>query len=344
MLAMLVGDREVTVTNLEKVFFPEPGLTKGDLIRYYVDVAGPLLNHVARRPMQMKRHPNGVDGDFFYQKRVPVPHPDWLETVRIEYPSGNVADFPVVTDAAGLAWIANLGCIEMHTWHSRVPDFTKPDYMLIDLDPSEGNPWEHVREIAMVVKDVLDELKVPSYPKTSGVSGIHILTPIVPELPFPEVRRLAKAIAVEVAKRVPEIATTTWVVKDRTGVFVDYGQNAFDRTIASAYSIRPMKDARASAPLRWDEVPDVDPAKFTLETMRDRIARVGDLTADIWEHRVSLLPLFKLLRLKDPVLDDRVLVKPSRVRQWSEEEQRAWRERARGSGWNLGKSRRPPKA
>jgi bifunctional non-homologous end joining protein LigD len=341
---MLVGDREVTVTNLEKVFFPERGLTKGDLIRYYVDVAGPLLNHVARRPMQMKRHPNGVDGDFFYQKRVPVPHPDWLETVRIEYPSGNVADFPVVTDAAGLAWIANLGCIEMHTWHSRVPDFTKPDYMLIDLDPSEGNPWEHVREIAMVVKDVLDELKVPSYPKTSGVSGIHILTPIVPELPFPEVRRLAKAIAVEVAKRVPEIATTTWVVKDRTGVFVDYGQNAFDRTIASAYSIRPMKDARASAPLRWDEVPDVDPAKFTLETMRDRIARVGDLTADIWEHRVSLLPLFKLLRLKDPVLDDRVLVKPSRVRQWSEEEQRAWRERARGSGWNLGKSRRPPKA
>ena len=341
---MLVAGREVAVTNPDKMFFPALGVTKGDLVRYYVDVAAETLRHVARRPMQMKRHPNGVDGDFFYQKRVPNPHPDWLETVRIQYPSGNVADFPVVTDAAGLAWIANLGCIEMHTWHSRVPEFTKPDYMLIDLDPSEGNPWEHVREIAMVVKDVLDELALPSYPKTSGVSGMHILTPIVPELPFPEVRRLAKAIAVEVARRVPKIATTTWVVKDRTGVFVDYGQNAFDRTIASAYSIRPMADARASAPLRWDEVPDVDAAAFTLLTMRDRIARVGDLTAGIWDRPVSLLPTFKALKLKDPVLDDRVLVRPSRVRGWSEEEQRAWRERARATGWNLGKSRRPPKA
>ncbi|HZP96548.1 MAG TPA: non-homologous end-joining DNA ligase [Candidatus Limnocylindria bacterium] len=320
---MLVAGREVAVTNADKVFFPAVGLTKGDLVQYYVDVAGPTLNHVRSRPMQMKRHPNGVDGDFFYQKRVPNPHPDWLATVRIRYPSGNVADFPVVTDAAGLAWIANLGCIEMHTWHSRVPEVTKPDYMLIDLDPSEGDPWEHVREIALVVKDVLDELSLPSYPKTSGVSGMHILTPIVPELPFPEVRRLAKAIAVEVAGRVPKIATTTWVVKDRTGVFVDYGQNAFDRTIASAYSIRPMADARASAPLRWDEVADVDPAKFTLATMRDRIASVGDLTADIWSHAASLIPVFKALRLKDPVLDDRVLVRPSRVR---------------------GTSRRPPEA
>jgi bifunctional non-homologous end joining protein LigD len=341
---MLVGGREVKVTNPDKVFFPAKGLTKGDLVQYYVDVAGPTLNHVERRPMQMKRHPNGVDGDFFYQKRVPEPHPEWLQTVHIQYPSGNEADFPVVTDAAGLAWIANLGCIEMHTWHSRVPDFAKPDYLLIDLDPSEGNPWEHVREIAMVVKDVLDELNVPSFPKTSGVSGMHILTPIVPELPFPEVRRLAKAIAAEVANRVPKIATITWVVKDRTGVFVDYGQNAFDRTIASAYSIRPMADARASAPLRWEEVPDVDPGKFTLETMRERIALVGDLTADIWSQRVSLLPLFKTLKLKDPVLDDRVLVKPSRVRpEWTEEEQKAWRERARATGWNRGKSRQPPK-
>ncbi len=339
---MLVGDREVKVTNLDKVFFPRPGLTKGDLIRYYVDVAAPLLNHVARRPMQMKRYPNGVDADFFYQKRVPEPHPDWLDTVRIDYPSGNQADFPVVTDAAGLAWIANLGCIEMHTWHSRVDAVSRPDYMLIDLDPGEGDPWEHVREIALVVRDVLDELGVPSFPKTSGVSGIHILTPIVPELPFPEVRRLAKAIAVLVAKRVPKIATTTWVVKDRTGVFVDYGQNAFDRTIASAYSIRPMPDARASAPLRWDEVADVDPAAFTLETMRARLASVGDLTADIWSKRVSLLPLFGTLKMKDPVLDDRVLVRPSR-RQWTEEEQREWRKQYRGTGWNLGKSRRPPK-
>ena len=341
---MLVAGREVAVTNPDKVFFPEPGIGKGDLVQYYVDVAPYCLNHVARRPMQMKRHPNGVDGDFFYQKRIPNPHPEWLETIHIQYPSGNEVDFPVVTDAAGLAWIANLGCIEMHTWHSRVPEYWKPDYLLIDLDPSEGNPWEHVREIAMVVKDVLDELKLPSYPKTSGVSGMHILTPIVPELPFPEVRRFAKVIANLVADRVPKIATTTWVVKDRTGVFVDYGQNAFDRTIASAYSIRPMADARASAPLRWDEVPDVDPGKFTLRTMRDRIAAVGDLTADIWTKPVSLLPLFKVLKLKDPVIDDRLLVKPSRVQQLSEEEQKAWRERARSTGWNRGKSRWPPKA
>jgi len=339
---VLVAGREVNVTNPDKMFFPERGLTKGDLVQYYVDVAPMTLNHVQRRPMQMKRYPNGVDGDFFYQKRVPSPHPEWLETVRIQYPSGNVADFPVVTDAAGLAWIANLGCIEMHTWHSRVPEFAKPDYMLIDLDPSEGNPWEHVREIAMVVKDVLDELGLPSFPKTSGVSGMHILTPIVPEVPFPEVRRLAKAVAVLVAGRVPKIATTTWVVKDRTGVFVDYGQNAFDRTIASAYSIRPMPDARASAPLRWDEVPEVDPGKYTLETMRDRIAKVGDLTADIWSHPASLLPVFKTLKLKDPVLDDRVLVRPTR-RPWTEEEQRAWR--ASGAGrWNRGGEKKPPKA
>ena len=341
---MKVGDRDVNVTNPDKVFFPASGLTKGDLVSYYVDVAGPILNHVARRPMQMKRHPNGVEGDFFYQKRIPNPHPDWLETVHIQYPSGNEVDFPVVTEAAGLAWIANLGCIEMHTWHSRVPEYWKPDYMLLDLDPREaGDTWEGVRDIAMVVKQVLDELALPSYPKTSGSTGMHILVPIVPELPFPEVRRLAKAIAKEVADRVPKIATITWVVKDRTGVFVDYGQNAFDRTIASAYSIRPVPEARASAPLVWDEVPDVDHNDFTLRTMGERIAKVGDLTADIWQHRVSLLPLFKTLKLKDPVLDDRVLVKPSRMASMSEEERKEMLEKAKAAGWNKGKSRWPPK-
>src|SRR5207245_8548951 len=179
---MLVAGREVNVTNLEKVFFPGPGLTKGDLIRYYVDVADAVLHHVRRRPMQMKRHPNGVDGEFFYQKRVPNPHPDWLETVHISYASGNEADFPVVTDAAGLAWIANLACLELHTWHSRVPEVNKPDYLLIDLDPSEGNPWAHVREIAMAGKRVMDDLGLPCYPKTSGVTGHHIIPLIIPDL------------------------------------------------------------------------------------------------------------------------------------------------------------------
>src|ERR687891_672463 len=186
---MRIGRREVGLTNLDKLFFPEVGLTKGDLVRYYVDLAPCVLHHVARRPLHMKRYPHGVEGEFFHQKRVPVPHPEWLETVHIVFPRhGRTADFPVVTDAAGLAWIANLGCIELHTWHSRVDDVERPDYMLIDLDPSEGNPWEHVRLIALVVKEVMDELDLPSYPKTSGATGFHVLVPIRPELSFPEVR------------------------------------------------------------------------------------------------------------------------------------------------------------
>jgi bifunctional non-homologous end joining protein LigD len=300
---MRIGRRDVSLTNLEKIFFPRLGLTKGDLVAYYLDVAPLALNHVARRPMQMKRYPHGVDGDFFYQKRVPVPHPDWLETVRIVFPRhGRTADFPVVTDAAGLAWIVNLGCIELHTWHSRVDDIERPDYMLIDLDPSEGNPWEHVRAIALVVREVMDELDLPSFPKTSGATGFHILVPLRPELRFREVRRFAKALAQEVERRVgdQDVATTTWKVADRRGVFVDYGQNTRDRTIASAYSIRPTPDARASAPLRWDEVADVDPAEFTLTTMRDRIGKIGDPSAGIWRRKVTLGSRFERLGLEAP--------------------------------------------
>jgi bifunctional non-homologous end joining protein LigD len=299
---MRVGRRDVRVTNLDKVYFPGPGLTKGDLIAYYVDVADCVLHHVRRRPMQMKRYPDGVDGFFFYQKRVPEPHPEWLDTVHISFPSGRSADFPVVADAAGLAWIANLGCIELHTWNSRVDDIERPDYLLIDLDPSEGNPWSHVREIALVVKEVMDELGLASVPKTSGATGLHILAPIKPELEFPHVRDFAKALAKEVEQRIgdQDVATTTWKVADRSGVFVDYGQNARDRTIASAYSIRPTPDARASAPLRWEEVPDCDPAEFTLRTMRDRIDAVGDLTAGMWRRKVSLSSRFDALGLEAP--------------------------------------------
>jgi bifunctional non-homologous end joining protein LigD len=298
-----IGRRDVTLTNLEKVFFPQVGVTKGDLIAYYLDVAPHVLNHVARRPMQMKRYPHGVEGDFFYQKRVPAPHPDWLETVNIVYPgSGRTADFPVVTDPASLAWIVNLGCIELHTWHSRVDDVEQPDYMLIDLDPSEGNPWQHVRQIALVVRDVMDELRLPSFPKTSGATGFHILVPIRPELRFPEVRRFAKALAQEVERRIgdQDVATTTWKVADRRGVFVDYGQNSRDRTIASAYSIRPTADARASAPLRWEEVAEIEPGDFTLTTMRKRIADVGDLTEGMWRRKTSLVSRFAELGLEAP--------------------------------------------
>ncbi len=262
-----VAGRDVTVTNRDKIFFPQRGLTKGDLVDHYVSVAPYVLPHVRRRVMQMLRYPNGVDGEFFYQKRVPMPHPEWLETFTILFPSGRTADFPVVNDAAALAWIANLGCIDLHTWSSRIEDVERPDYLLIDLDPRGGDPWAHVRTIALVVKDVMDELGLDSWPKTSGSTGIHILAPI---------RKVA----------------------DGTGVFVDFGQNARDRTIASAYSIRPTQDARASAPLRWDEVPDVEAADFTLETMRARIEKVGDLMAGMWEKPKSLIPLFETLKLK----------------------------------------------
>ena len=293
----------VALTNLDKVFFPASGLTKGDLVRYYLDVAPFALRHVERRPMQMKRYPHGVEGDFFYQKRVPNPHPEWLETVRIVFPRfGRTADFPVVTDAAGLAWIVNLGCIELHTWHARVRDVERPDYLLIDLDPSADGQWGAVRAIALVVKEVMDDLDLPSFPKTSGATGFHILCPIRPELRFPDVRRFAKALAQEVERRVgdQDVATTTWKVAERRGVFVDYGQNARDRTIASAYSIRPTADARASAPLRWEEVADVDPAAFTLTTMGDRLGEIGDPTAGMWKRKVSLSSRFRQLGLDPP--------------------------------------------
>ncbi len=319
---MRIGRHEVTISNPDKLFFPERGLTKADLVRYYLDVAPCALNHVRRRPFHMKRFPNGVDGDFFHQKRVP-PHPEYVSEQFVRFPSGHSTVFAVVDNAAALAWVVNLGCIELHTWHSRVDDIERPDYLLIDLDPSEGNPWEYVREIAVVVKEVMDELGLASYPKTSGATGLHILAPIRPEIGFPEVRRFAKALAQEVERRVDDqdVATTTWKVADRRGVFVDFGQNARDRTIASAYSIRPRPDARASAPLRWEEVPGVEPEAFTLETMRERVAKVGDLTAGMWRRKVSLIPRFETLELEPA--DPSVVELPGRgrARRWISDQQ-----------------------
>ena len=298
---MLIDGHEVKLTNLEKVFFPAPRLTKGDLVSYYVDLADCALPHVRRRPFHMKRFPNGVEGEFFHQKRVPA-HPDFVDEQFVQFPSGHSTVFAVVDNAAALAWVINLGCIELHTWHSRVDDIERPDYLLIDLDPTSDGQRPHVREIALVVKEVMNELELVSYPKTSGATGLHILAPIKPELVFPEVRRFAKALAEEVERRVSdqEVATTTWRVADRRGVFVDFGQNARDRTIAAAYSIRPTPDARASAPLAWEEVPRADPAAFTLETMRDRVAAVGDPTAGIWRRRTSLRPRFEAVGLPTP--------------------------------------------
>ena len=298
---MRVGRHDVPVSNPDKVFFPQGGLTKGDLVRYYLDVADCALPHLRRRPFHMKRYPNGVDAEFFHQKRVPA-HPDYVGEQFVTFPSGHSTVFAVVDNAAALAWVINLGCIELHTWHSRIDDIERPDYLLIDLDPTTDGQWPFVREIALVVREVLDGLGLQSYPKTSGATGLHILAPIKPELRFPEVRRFAKAVAEEVERRVGDqnAATTTWRVKDRIGVFVDFGQNARDRTIASAYSVRPTRDARVSAPLRWEEVPEVDPAAFTVETMRGRIREVGDPMREMWRRRPSLVPRFERLGLEAP--------------------------------------------
>jgi bifunctional non-homologous end joining protein LigD len=294
---MRIGRHDVSISNTDKVFFPARGLTKGDVVNYYVGVAELVLPHLRRRPFHMKRFPNGVEGEFFHQKRVPATHPDYVDEVPVSFPSGHSTVFAIVDNAAALAWVANLGCIELHTWHSRVPDIERPDYLLIDLDPSAEGQWPFVREIALVVRDVMDELGLPSFPKTSGATGLHILAPIRPELPFPEVRRFAKALAEEVERRIGDqrVATTTWRVADRQGVFVDFGQNARDRTIASAYSVRPTPDARVSAPLYWDEVATVEPEAFTLETMAARIAAAGDPMRGMWRRAVSLPARFAQL-------------------------------------------------
>ena len=287
---MRVGRHEVPITNADRTVFPERGLTKGDLVGYYLGVAEQALPHLRRRPFHMVRYRNGVDGDFFHQKRVPANHPAYVDDVFVQFPSGHSTVFAIVDNAAALAWVANLGCIELHTWASRVPELEKPDYLLIDLDPTTDGQWPFVRDIALVVRDVMDELGLRSYPKTSGATGLHILAPIKPELPFPEVRRFAKALAVEVERRVGDqaIATTTWRVAERVGVFVDFGQNARDRTIAAAYSVRPTPDARVSAPLLWDEVPTVEPEAFTVETMPARIEAVGDPMRGMWKSPPSL--------------------------------------------------------
>ena len=300
---MRLGRYDVPVTNPDKPFFPQRGLTKGDLVSYYAGVAEHALPHLRRRPFHMKRFPNGVEGEFFHQKRVPVNHPEYVDEVFVQFPSGHSTVFAIVDNAAALVWVANLGCIELHTWASRVPEIEQPDYVLIDLDPTTDGQWPFVREIALVVREVMDELGLRSYPKTSGATGLHILAPIKPELAFPVVRNFAKALAVEVERRVADqaIATTTWRVADRVGVFVDYGQNARDRTIAAAYSVRPTPDARVSAPLSWDEVATVEPEAFTVETMPARIAAVGDPMRGMWKSPPSLRPRFTKLGLDPPL-------------------------------------------
>ncbi len=289
-----IGGHRVTVTNPDKVFFPGPGLTKLDLVRYYLSVADGALRGAGGRPMALKRYVNGADGEFFFQKRAPESRPAWVETVELAFPSGRTAREVVVRDAAQLCWIVNLGCIDLNPHPVRAEDLDHPDELRVDLDPGPGVSWDDVRQVALVVRDVLADHGLVGWPKTSGSRGIHVNVRIQPRWEFTEVRRAALALAREVERRVPGIATSRWWKEERHGVFIDYNQNAKDRTVASAYSVRPTPDARVSTPLAWDEVATVDAAAFTLASVPARFARIGDPATGIDEAAGSLDGLLDL--------------------------------------------------
>jgi DNA ligase D-like protein (predicted polymerase) len=273
--------REVIVTNPDKVYFPKAGHTKLDLVRYYAAVAEGALRGIAGRPIVLNRYVNGVESQPFFQKRAPEKHPDWIETVELRFPSGRTASEVVIRDAAQLLWIANLGCIDLNPHPVRADDLEHPDELRIDLDPGPGVAWDDVRRVAMVVRDVLDEHGLVGWPKTSGSRGMHVNVRIERRWSFDQVRRSALAVAREVERRIPEQATSKWWKEERHGVFLDYNQNAKDRTVASAWSVRATADARVSMPLAWDEVPGVDPAAFTLVTAPARFVERGDAAAGI---------------------------------------------------------------
>ena len=290
-----VAGRDVEVSSPSKIYFPETGHTKLDLVRYYLAVADGAVRGVNGRPFVMKRWVDGAGGDFFFQKRAPKSRPEWLETVELSFPSGRTAEEVVIRDAAGLAWVANLGCIDLNPHPTRADDLEHPDELRIDLDPVPGIEWPRIRDVAFVAREVLVDHALVGWPKTSGSRGIHVYARIERRWTFSEVRRAALAIAREVERRAPTIATSKWWKEERHGVFLDYNQNAKDRTVASAYSVRPTKDARVSAPLDWDELRDADPADFTIATMPERFARVGDRHAGIDEAAGSLEAILELV-------------------------------------------------
>jgi bifunctional non-homologous end joining protein LigD len=271
-----VAGHEIVITSPAKVLFPEAGLTKLDLVHYYIAVAEGALQGAGGRPNVMVRYPNGIAGEFFFQKRAPANRPPWLEVARISFPSGNLAEEVVPRDAAALAWMANLGCIELHPHPVRSDDLDHPDELRVDLDPVPGVEWPQIRAVAGVVEAVLKDFGLVGWPKTSGSRGIHVLVRIHRRWSFEQVRRAALALAREVERRAPKLATSKWWKEERHGVFVDYNQNAKDRTVASAYSVRPKPDARVSAPVSWQELHSCDPADFTLRSMPARFAHIGD--------------------------------------------------------------------
>jgi bifunctional non-homologous end joining protein LigD len=293
-VVLRASGRELRLSNPGKLFFPEPGLTKLDLANYYAECEEAVVRHLRERPTVLKRWVNGVEGEPFFQKRVPESAPDWLQTATVTFPSGRHARELVPNDAAHLLWGVNLGVIDWNPWPVRRADLDHPDELRVDLDPGPGVPFEEVRQVAMVVRDVLEEHALRGFPKTSGSRGVHIYVRVAPEQSFEEVRRAALALAREVERRMPGRATSRWWKEEREGVFIDYNQNARDRTIASAYSVRAVPDARVSCPLEWDEVPDVDPADLRLQTVPARLRERGDPSASIDEHAGSLDGLLEL--------------------------------------------------
>jgi bifunctional non-homologous end joining protein LigD len=290
-----VAGREIVVTNPEKVFFPERGYTKLDLVNYYVSVGECALRGVRDRPMVLKRFVNGATGEPFFQKRAPKGLPSWLRTAEIQFPSGRSADLVVADDVAALAWAANLGCIDLNPWPVRTGDPDHPDELRIDLDPTPDASFAQVRDVALVVEEVLEEFGCRGFPKTSGSRGIHINVRIQPQWKFEEVRRAALAVGRE-AERRSDLATTAWWKEERHGVFVDYNQNARDRTVASAFSVRPTPDARVSYPVQWSEVPVIELADFTIATVPNLYRASGDASASIDDVSYSLEALLELVQ------------------------------------------------
>jgi bifunctional non-homologous end joining protein LigD len=285
---LTVAGREIAVSNPRKILFPESGFTKLDLVNYFIAVAGGALQGAGGRPNVLVRYPNGIRGEFFYQKRAPASRPDWVEVVGLKFPSGRSAEEVVPRDAAALVWMANLACLELHPHAIRAGDLDHPDELRVDLDPVPGVTWDQLRAVARLVRETLADFGLTGWPKTSGSRGIHVYVRIEQRWTFGEVRRAALAFAREVERRAPGLATSKWWKEERQGVFLDYNQNAKDRTIASAYSVRPTPDARVSAPVTWDEIDVCDLRDFTLATMPARFAAVGDRHADMDLHACTL--------------------------------------------------------
>jgi bifunctional non-homologous end joining protein LigD len=292
-----IGGQEVQITNPEKLYFSSQAkVTKLELVQYYLSVAPGALAGIQDRPIVLKRFVNGAEAEAFYQKRAPEKRPAWLRTVTLSFPSGRTAEEIVVDDAAGLAWIVNLGCIELHPHPVRSSDLDHPDELRVDLDPIPGVSWDDVRRVALEVRGFLDGVGLRGWPKTSGSRGMHVNVRIEPRWTFTQVRRAAVALSRAVERRAPTLASSKWWREERHGVFLDYNQNAKDRTTCSAYSVRPLPDARVSTPLDWKEVPDCDPAEFTIFTVPDRFAKIGNPHA---EMDASPGSLEKLLELAD---------------------------------------------